>query len=536
MLHEINTDVLVIGSGGAGLFAAIAARENGADVLVVGKARPGRSNNTAISGGVFAVVTGLKGTNDTKALHINDTLVSGRFVNNKKMISTMVKGAYEQTKNLLNYGVELQRKNHKDFWVIHVPGHCVPRHLFTKNSFGTDYTLPIVSYAGKKSIKFLSRVFVERLLTGENGQVSGALICDHENDRFILVNAKSVVLAAGGGGRIYSRTNNAPGITGDGYCLGFRIGIPLIDMEFVQFYPTLLFEQGLPNSLVAYEVFIFRGNARLFNAKGEDVALRNNITEPSSMTRDILTRAIANEINEGRGVNGGVILDVSRLPLKKIEKYQRFLPKSLKGRKRFVISPAVHHCMGGLMVNHRGETGIEGLYSAGEVNGGLHGANRLGGNALTEAWVYGNLTGFLAAEFAKKVKTVRHGLDIDDVCTEIGTNFNYTDSEDITFIYNKFRDSMWNNAGIIRLEEQLTDLIETINTLKVKLQSCTVKNYKELVKKLELKNMLLVGEAIAISSLARKESRGSHFRADYPYEGGDNWVKNIIVNPDDLEY
>ncbi len=535
VLNTMHTDVLVVGSGGAGLLAAIAAKDQGADVLIAGKARPGRSNNTAISGGVYAAVTGSKKTGDTHDLHIKDTLVSGRFINNLDMVSTMVKGAYEQTRNLINYGVHLQRKNDQDFWVIHVPGHSVARHLFTKNSFGTDFTIPIASYASRKSIRFISRVFVERLVRGENGEISGALICDPANKRFIFVNAKSVILATGGAGRIYSRTNNAPGTTGDGYCLGFRLGIPLIDMEFVQFYPTLLFEHGLPNGLVAYEVFIFRANARLYNAKGEDVLLRNNITDHSSMTRDILTQAIANEVMQGRGVNGGVILDVSQLPLKKLEKYQRFLPKSLKGRKRFIISPAVHHCMGGLMVNARGETGIDGLYAAGEVNGGMHGANRLGGNALSEAWVYGNLTGVLAAQYAKKVKTPRQGVDIEAVCRKMNEHFNHTNSEHMSCIYNELKDAMWEKAGIIRTEEKLTHLLKTITGLKARLHACMVKDYKDLVRKLELKNMFFVGEAIATSALKRKESRGSHFRADYPDEGGETWIKHIMIRPDDLK-
>ena len=526
-LNIIDTDVLVIGSGGAGLFAAIAAKKEGAEVLVVGKGRPGRANNTAISGGVFAAVTGSKGTRDTESLHISDTLAGGRFINNPEMVSTMVKGASRQVENLLKYGVYLQRKEGKDFWVIHVPGHSVPRHLFTKNSFGTDFTIPIASFACENNIKFLSRVFVERLLRGTNGEISGALICDPDKKGLIFVNAKAVVLATGGAGRIYSRTNNAPGSTGDGYSLGLRLGIPLIDMEFVQFYPTLLFEQGLPNSLVAYEVFIFRGNARLFNSRGEDVALRNNITDPSSMTRDMLTRAIATEVINGRGVNGGVILDVSQIPAGKLKKYQRFLPKSLKGRTRFIISPAVHHCMGGLLVSPKGETKIEGLYSAGEVNGGAHGANRLGGNALTETWVYGNLTGILAARFAKKNQMPAQGEDIDNIYKEIEENFNGNGSNSLPSIGQELKDSMWQDGGIIRTEKSLTNLVKTLATLETRLNLCGVENYKGLVKKLELKNMLLAGNAIAKSALTRKESRGAHFRSDFADEGGDEWIKSI---------
>ena len=164
----------------------------------------------------------------------------------------------------------------------------------------------------------------------------------------------------------------------------------------------------------------------------------------------------------------------------------------------------------------------------------MHGANRLGGNALSEAWVYGNLTGVLAAEYARKVKKNKPNIDMETVCMEIDANFNHTNSEHIPCIYNELKSAMWENVGIIREEEKLTHLLKTITGLKAKLHRCMVKGYKDLVRKMELKNMLFVGEAIATSALKRKESRGSHFRADYPDEGGENWIKQIIIRSDDL--
>ena len=528
----ISTDVLVIGSGGAGLCAAISARKEGADVLVVGKARPGRSNNTAVSGGVFAVVTGAKNTGDSHELHIRDTLVAGRNINRLDMVQTMVEGALEQTENLVRYGVRLQKKG-DDYWVIHVPGHSVPRHLFSKNSFGTDFTIPIAKYAGDKNIRFLSGVFVERLLRGKNGRIAGALVIDKNKNQLIIIRSKAVVLASGGAGRIFSRNNNAPGTTGDGYCLAFRLGVPLVDMEFVQFYPTLLYEPSLPKSLVAYEVFIFRGGAKLFNSKGEDIILRHNLVDPASLTRDALAIAMVTEIREGRGVNGGVWLDLSFIPPKKLELYRRFVHKSLKGRLRFIVSPGVHHFMGGLSVSNKGETEIDGLFSAGEVNGGMHGANRLGGNALTEAWVYGNLTGILAAQYSKESKSPVIEENFEPIENEIKLDLEQKGELPLQNILQEIKDLMWEKAGIIRTEELLMELIRDIDNIKKRLNKCRVENLKDFIRKSEIKNMLLIGEITARSAIERKESRGSHFRLDFPREGGDDWIKNIFVKPCD---
>ncbi|MDY7030368.1 MAG: FAD-binding protein [Thermodesulfobacteriota bacterium] len=517
--HTLETDVLVVGSGGAGLCAAISAKNEGAHVLVVSKGRPGRANNTAISGGAFAVSTGLRSKGDTKELHLKDTLISGRYVNRRDMVETMIEGALDQTHNLVRYGVPLKKKGDQGFWIVHVPGHSAPRHVFSENSIGTDFTIPMSQYAQNNSIDFLSGIFVERLLRGVNGDIAGAIVLSRQDQGPILIQSKAVVLATGGAGQVYSQNDNAPGTTGDGYSLAFRLGVPMIDMEFVQFYPTVLFESGLPRTLIGYEVFIFRGGAKLFNSRNEDIALLHGIVDPHSMTRDALTIAIAKEIQKGRGVDEGVWLDLSTIPSEKLERYQRFIPKSVKGRLRFVISPAVHHCMGGLSVNNRGETGIEGLFAAGEVNGGVHGANRLGGNALTDIWVYGNLTGILAAQYIKSKKYPVIEESFETMKNEIQHDMDNNGKFSIKTIQQELRSFMWEKAGIVRTGQGLTELVSDIHHLGEKLNQCNVGNWKECIQKHETKNMLLTGEMIARSALLREESRGSHFRDDFPDEG-----------------
>lgn len=525
----INTDVLVIGSGGAGLCASISARNEGADVTIVSKNRIGMANNTTISGGVFAASTGLRDSSDTPALHIKDTIVSGCSINNPDMVKKMAEGAHEQIKNLQKYGVKFAKRETGELWIIHVPGHSVPRHVFSENSFGTDFTSPVSKYVLKTGVKNLSGVFVERILLDEHGRTSGALILDKKDSKVVVIHAKAVVLAAGGAGRIYSQNNNTPSSTGDGYALAFSLGLPLIDMEFVQCYPTLLIEPSLPRKMIAYEALVFRGGAKLFNTDGEDILSLYGIDEPSSMTRDALTLAVIKEVERGKGSNGGVWMDISSVPEKKLERYRKFIPDCLKDRIRFLVTPVVHHFMGGLLVNQEGETGIEGLFAAGEVNGGVHGANRLGGNALTEAWVYGDITGRAAALYAKKIKHRADSYDPEEFkkgLSQYTDNRNEYTARDIQKDLQKL---MWEKAGIVRTEKLLTELITNIHDLKKRLYNCKANEWRNLITILETKNMLLVSEAVTRAALLRKESRGSHYREDFPKYGGDSWIKNTII-------
>jgi len=530
LLETINTDVLVIGGGGAGLCAAISAKKEGAEVLLVSKSSPGHANNTSISGGSF---TAYIGEHDTSEQHLSDTLVSGRWINRPEMVRTMTLGAKEQVKNLLSYGVPLQKKGNGELLAILVPGHTMARNLVTKNSFGTDLTFPILSYAKNLGMNFLTGVYVAQLCRGQQGDIAGALVIDPTRQRLVLIQAKAIVLATGGAGQIYSQTNNAPCTTGDGYALAFRLGVPLIDMEFVQYYPTFVLESSLAKKMVLYEVLVCRAGASLLNSLGENIALRHGLKDPSDMTRDAVTLAMAKEIKEGRGINGGVWMDLSTIPGNRVERFQNFIPKGLKENTRFLVTPVAHFFMGGLLANERGETGIDGLYSAGEVNGGVHGANRLGGNALSEAWVYGDLTGRLAAQYAQHKKKI---FSIENLQSTIKDLESHTEGKrelSAEEVRSKLQHLMWKKAGIIRTHEELSGLVSDIEKLKERLSEAKASDYKELINKLETGNMLLVGKAVALSALLRQESRGAHYREDFPDEGGEQWVKNTYIKGDE---
>ncbi|OPX85287.1 MAG: L-aspartate oxidase [Pelotomaculum sp. PtaB.Bin104] len=533
VLEVINTDVLVIGGGGAGLCAAISSKKEGSEVLLISKSRPGRANNTAISSGSFSASTGLWDECDTPEQHLSDTLVAGRWINRPEMVRTMTSGAKEQVKNLLSYGVPLQKKNNDKLRIVSLPGHSVARNVVTEKSFGTDFTLPLFSFVKNLGVNFLAGLFVVCLCRSEQGDIAGALVIDPARQGLILIQSKATILATGGAGQIYSQTNNAPGTTGDGYALAFRLGVPLIDMEFVQYYPTFMLEPSLAKTMVIYEILVYRGGARLLNSLGENITLRYGLKDPSDMTRDALTLAIAKEIKEGRGVNGGVWMDLSTIPGDKIERFQKFIPRGLKGRSRFLVAPVAHFFMGGLLVNEQGETGIEGLYSAGEVNGGVHGANRLGGNALTEAWVYGDITGRLAAQYTRSKKGIS---SIENLRAIIKDLKSYTEGKEqlsVEAVRRELRHLMWEKAGVIRTGEGLSGLVSDIEKLKEKLSETKTGDFKKLINKLETGNMLLVGEAVARSALLRKESRGAHYREDFADEGGQRWVKNTYIKGSD---
>ncbi|MDF9409876.1 FAD-binding protein [Pelotomaculum isophthalicicum JI] len=528
VLEVINTDVLIIGGGGAGLCAAISSKKEGAEVLLISKSRPGRSNNTAISGGSFAASTGLWDERDTPEQHLTDTLAAGRWINRTKMVRTMTSGAQEQVKNLLGYGVPLQKKNDK-LRIISLPGHSTARNVVTENSFGTDFTLPLFNFAKNLGVNFLAGVFVVRLCRSELGDIAGALIIDPVRQGLILIQSKAIVLATGGAGQIYSQTNNAPGTTGDGCALAYRLGVPLTDMEFVQYYPTCLLESSLVKKMVIYEILVYWGGARLLNSLGESITQRHNLKDNSKMTRDALTLAIAKEIKEGRGINGGVWLDLSTIPADKIKHFQKFIPKGITGKDRFLVAPVAHFFMGGILINERGETGIEGLYSAGEVNGGVHGANRLGGNALTEAWVYGDITGRFAAQYARSKKKI---LSIENLQSTIKDLESHTEGKkqlSVQEVRRELQDLMWEKVGVIRNREGLSGMVNDIEKLKEKLPDTEVSDYLKLINKLETENMLLVGEAVVLSALLRKESRGAHYREDFPDEAGEKWIINTNI-------
>jgi len=524
-LDIISCDVLIVGGGGAGIRAAIAAREKGTDVLIVSKSRIGYGNNTFISKGVFAAATGWSTSFDNPEVHIKDIIEGGRFINDRRLVKKVAEGSPEQISFLEKCGVKFSRKNGK-IRMTHTPGHSYPRHVAGEHHTGSDFIIPLREYASKAGVRFMEKVFITRLFSSM-GRIAAATGIDHEG-RFLSISANCILIATGGFAQIYLHNNNAAGMTGDGLALSFDLGLPLRDMEFVQFYPTALGKRG--NRLLLYEALVFDAKATLKNSMGEDIISKYGLSDPLKMTRDRLSRAIMKEILDGRDVSKGVTLDLSTVQEGDLKRMSHLLPPMKNGGKEeLIISPTAHFTMGGVEINEETETAVQGLFAAGEVSSGVHGANRLGGNALAEVFAMGAIAGKNAAKKALETKRVK--LPRDEIYAERKQieSLYYEGQADIRELRRSLKETMWRNAGIIRHRNGMKEALKKIKELSSYVPDLYVKDRTALVKSLELRNMFLVSEMVCRAALKRTESRGAHYREEYPAEDNDNWLKNIAI-------
>ncbi|MBI2934226.1 MAG: FAD-binding protein, partial [Chloroflexi bacterium] len=379
----LRTDVLVIGGGGAGLRAAIEARKAGKEVLLASHSRAGYGNNTAISMAMWAASGGDREPNDSPEVHLKDTVKSGCFINNQELAGVMTRGAWQQVKDLEQMGAGFKKSEDKRLWIMAVPGHSYPRHVSASRTLGVEFSAPMRRCGESMGVRFLDGVAITGLLVSGR-RVYGAVGLNDQGEVFIIWSA-TAVLASGGAGEVFLRTNNASGSTGDGIALCYENGLPLIDMEMVQFYPTTMGKTG--QRLWAYEVIIGRG-ATLRNARGEDVLVKHNLRDFMTMTRDKLARAMMLEILAGNDIDGMLKVDLGTVPADKRDKVLQVI-RTQRYPDDAMVAPAAHYFMGGVIIDRECCTGIEGLFAAGEVCGGIHGANRLAGNALTDIFVFG---------------------------------------------------------------------------------------------------------------------------------------------------
>lgn len=525
-MKRMTTDVLIIGGGGASLRAAIEAREMGADVLVVSKTRIGYANNTYISAGVFAA-TGWGNPSDDYKAHLKDAVIGGRFLNDQKLLEAAVRGAGAQVTFLEKCGVQFFKREGK-LLLGRAPGHSHSRHVSLFGQGGSGFMLPLKAQAERVGVRFENQAFITRLFK-QDQQIAGAAGFDSDGS-FLIFTAKCVILTTGGYAQLYERTNNAAGITGDGLALAFELGLPLKDMEFVQFYPTSLGRSG--NRMLLYEGIVAQAKAVLRNAQGENIITKHRLDDPAIMTRDRVSRAIMEEIREGRGVDGGVILDLN--PVADLGRWIRTFPKTWSvAEKEIRVSPTTHFCMGGVVTDEFTETAVSGLFAAGEVSGGVHGANRLGGNALAEVFALGGVAARQAALRAKEIDmpNLQQG-SVAEEKARLNSLFSPEPTQDVHHqqeIRHLLKEIMWRNAGIIRSDGELGEALTQIETLKSRSKRLSVSHVRQLMKLQELLNMLLISEMVCLAARRRTESRGAHFRRDYPEEDNAAWLKNIVI-------
>jgi len=381
-------------------------------------------------------------------------------------------------------------------------------------------------------VQLLDKLFITRLYTVD-GRIAGASGITDDGG-FMTISAKCIILATGGYSHVYHRTSNVPGITGDGLALAYELGVPLMDLEFVQFYPSGMGKYG--NKMLFYEVLVLDGGARLKNAKGEDIITKHNLDDPMALTRDRLSRAMASEIFSGLDVDGGVLLDLSPVKDDDLKSMSGLIPlRWIAEKKEITVAPTTHFCMGGVMINEQAETAQPGLFAAGEVCAGVHGANRLAGNALAEVFVMGSIAGRNAAKKAK-------GIDMPKIPAGMLKEerdrmvFNPPRAgEGVRTLTEALKKAMWTGAGVIRDSGSLEKVLSRIEELKSTGIDSPRKNIGDLKKYLELQNMLLLSDMICRAALLRTESRGSHYRKEFPKEDNINWLKNIIVRKDGVK-
>jgi succinate dehydrogenase/fumarate reductase flavoprotein subunit len=517
-MEQLSADILVIGNGLAGLLSAFEAERAGLRVLLVGKFAIGMGTNTSLANGVFTAANAYF----SKEAHLQATLESGRGLSQVRLVRTLVEKAPDTLKELRDDGAPLLEKG---------TGFIVDRPKGSSQLPGVLLIRSLVERLRNSSIKLLPGLVVFDLVA-EEGEVRGAFGF-FKDGKPCLIQSRAIVLSTGGAGSIYRRNDNQRSILGDGYALALRAGLPLFDLEFVQFYPFVLGEPRL-SSFLLYPPYPKK--VRVFNEKGEDLLerfnLRGDLNQAVGAQRDRVSIALFHASQ-----NGDVFFDLTQVPEGEWEHYPlNFLKKSkFPFRDRpFLVCPAVHFFMGGVEIDERTATSLPGLFAAGEVAWGIHGANRLGGNALTECAVFGALGGRTAAEYVLQKEQGKGPI------TLFSENFvkkwdrrvrSYLRKRRGTFdrprdMLNELRDLAWRYAGPVREEESLKEGLDRLASVEKRIDEVYPAAVIDLFKKRDLENVALLLKAILKGSLLRTESRGSFFRKDFPDQDDRNWQKN----------
>jgi succinate dehydrogenase / fumarate reductase flavoprotein subunit len=535
-------DVLIIGAGGAGLRAAIEALAQGAKVGVVSKSLLGKAHTVMAEGGIAAAMANVDKADSWKT-HFRDTMRGGKMVNNWRMAQLHAQESPDRVHELEQWGALFDRTSTGDILQRAFGGHTFKRLCHVGDRTGLEMIRTLQDRGVQMGFDVFMECTVIRLLKDGN-RVVGAFGYWREQGRFVLLKAKAVVIATGGIGKAYPITSNSWECTGDGMALAYDAGADLLDMEFVQFHPTgMVWPPGVQGLLVTEAV------------RGEGGILRNKLGErfmekydPKRMelsTRDLVARSIYTEVKEGRGTeHGGAFLDISYKPAEYVKKklpsmYHQF--KELADvditKQPMEVGPTCHYMMGGILVD--GETtasSLPGLFAAGEAAAGLHGANRLGGNSLSDLVVFGRRAGQAAAAFAAKAEqsTIDAAQAADAERTMLAP-FDRGDGENPYTVHRDLQKVMQNLVGIFRTSEDLATAIVELHKLKQRAAKVRVEGSRlfnpgwHLAR--DLQCMLTVSEAIALSAQARKESRGAHSRIDYPNADEQVWGKqnNVIT-------
>jgi succinate dehydrogenase/fumarate reductase flavoprotein subunit len=541
-------DVVVIGGGLAGMRAALASVGAGARTGLMLKGVLGQSGSSAIAGSGLAAVMDVSDVpEDNIELHFEDTLASGDDLNDPELVRELVTHAAQAIRELEEIGAQFVRKDNGEVEVFLAPAHSHRRSVRVHGGGTAQMIGPLAEYVRRQPLELMTHTTALEILRNDRDHAAGVIAISGE--RLMLIRAKSIVLAAGGAGRIYPLTSNMPESTGDGYAMALRNGLALTRMEFVQFTPTAL---AWPEELAGTStggVLLGLPGTRLLNSRNERFMEKYDPVRKEASTRAILSRAIQTEVVEGRGSpHGGVYLDLTGNDPQTLERLAAPFMKKLEPygidirRQPIEIAPAVHYFMGGVEINARTETTVAGLYAAGEVAGGVQGSNRLSSNLLSDVNVFGKIAGEQAASYARSHGTFAEWDALAEAARVELDPFHRSDDDDharieLDEVHAGLKQVMFSHAGLVREETLLKRGIEEIARLRGDLDALTPLGTHDLKQCYEVRNMLDVGEAVTRSALHRRESRGAHYRLDYPEKNDARWRVAIRVfgKPGDLE-
>src|SRR5918994_1564793 len=554
-----SCDVLIIGGGSSGLRAAIEAHDAGADVLIISKNKKGDPHTVLARGGINAAL-GTVDPQDNWMIHAADTLSEGLFIADYEKVEVLCKSAPDAMTELVKWGARFHREPDGRLTQRFFGAHTYRRTCFYGDWTGKEIIRVLMKQVRLRKIKFIDNVYITKLLKstntektqgaqgkGKEQEISGAMGIDLKRKKIIIFKAKCIILATGGYTRVYPVSSSRIFENfGDGGALAYEAGVGLVDMEMVQLHPTGMVWTKKGVGTLATEAIRGEGGI-LLNSKGERFMKSYYPQRMELGPRDVVARSIYNEIMSGRGTkHGGIWLDITHLPKAKIlerlpSMYDQF--KRIAGvdisKEKMEVAPTAHYSMGGVKVDLKCQTNVRGLFAIGEVAGQVHGANRLGGNSLLGTVVFGKIAGREAAsKIAREKKRTTNGRS--STSSILGITYN----EDNRLAYTLFavkqplrilrqvQQVMQENSGIIRegikLRKAIKKILELEKTFYSKhsvLKSYT--DYENVVNTWEVKSALVVCEAILRSALMRQESRGAHYRSDFPERDDSKWKVNI---------
>lgn len=536
--ENLKTDVLVVGLGSAGPQAAIKAARSGVSVLILGKGPLGKSGITPLIHSGYTAVTGAV-PEDSIESHFKDIVVSGKYLCDQNLAEAMAEGGPRSVADLESYGVRFKREGGGYFLWPPLPGMSHRRMLYVERG-GAGFTGGLRREVKKyPNIRVIQNALVTKILL-RDGAACGAIVLDLREGIPLAIGAKAIVLATGGCEQIWEYTDCPPESTGDGLALAYEAGAELVDMEQQLFYPTIMVYPDYVRGLeIAYEAFVGT-KVRLLNGRGDE------LTPPGEFpTRDELSNLMYREVSEGRGTeHDGIHVDLSLCTDSEKEVISNLVPGTKRLRefgieikeRALEVAPAAHFTLGGIWIDEDCRTSVPGLFACGEVAANAHGANRLAGNALLETIVFGGVAGERAAAEAKAGEPIEpDGKIIREELQRLSSIMEPKKRSLRPFLLKRnLRKMVWEKIGLIRERERLLEAIDMLGALRddlsrVDAPSLLEYNY-DLIEAEESKNVLHVAEMVARASLFREESRGTHFRKDFPHLDNRKWIKHTKIS------